>query len=458
MGHAMHDSGTILDISPQTGDSTQRIQRAIDQASANGGHVRLLSGVHFSGTLRLRSNLTLEIVTGATLKAIDAADAFPAIQSSVYSRMDVAPWKAFLHADSVENIRLTGRGVIDGSGELPFFQNGISVSPDRPYGLHFVNVRNLAVEGLTLRNSAYWMLRTLECENVRIRDLDIENHVNLNNDGIDIDSSRDVQIRGCRIDTSDDALCVKSEGASPCENIIASDCILASHASAIKLGTASIGGFRNISISNIVIRRSRSRRMLHPLKFWGGICGIDIAAVDGGPLQSVTITNVIMDGPAAAIFLRHGNRLSRQIALGGDCTVSDRSNDQSFDFPESRCFQNVRIGNVIASNLSGYPVVVCGYPGAPIRRAALHDITLIHTEVGTDLEPPTEFNDSGYPNIGMFGSRRDLQFITKLNAHGLFTRCVESLQVERFTSSALPADPRPWAYHCDRIHPAESTP
>lgn len=438
-----------LDLAAEPGDSTRRIQSALDRASAVSGKVRLLPGVHFSGTLHLRSNLTLEICAGATLKAIDNEAAFTALQSSAYSRMDSVPWKAFLHADSVENVRLTGHGAIDGSGELPFFQNGISVSPDRPYGLHFIKVRNLVVENLTIRNSAYWMLRTLECDRVRLLDLDIYNHVNRNNDGIDIDSSRDVLVRGCRIDTSDDALCLKSEGASPCENVVCSDCLLASHASAIKLGTASIGGFRNIAISNIVIHRSRSDQMLHPLGFWGGICGIDIAAVDGGPLQNVTVNAVVMDGPASAIFLRHGNRLSRRVAVGGDCTVNDRSDDHTFNFPESRCFEDVRIGNVIARNLSGYPVVVCGYPGAPIRRTALHDITLIHAETGTELEPPTEFNDSGYPNIGMFGSTRDLQFGTKLNAHGLFTRCVESLQVDRLRSFAAPGDPRPAVYRCD---------
>ncbi len=438
-----------FELAAEPGDSTRRIQTALDRASAVCGGVRLLPGVHFSGTLRLRSNLTLEIPAGATLKAIDSASDFIAIQSSAYSRMDVVPWKAFLHADSVENLRLTGRGIIDGSGGLPIFQNGISVNPDRPYGLHFVKVRNLVVENLTLCDSAYWMLRTLECDHVRLLDLDIDNHVNRNNDGIDIDSSRDVLVRGCRIDSSDDALCLKSEGASPCENVVCSDCLLASHASAIKLGTASIGGFRNIAISNIAIHRSRSRHMIHPLKFWGGICGIDLASVDGGPLQNVAVTNVVMDGPASAIFLRHGNRLSRKIAVGGDCTVSDRSSDQAFDFPESRCFEDVRIGDVIARNLAGYPVVVCGYPGAPIRRAALRDITLIHAEAGTDLEPPTEFNDSGYPNIGMFGSKRDLQFSTKLNAHGLFTRCVESLQVARLESFAATGDPRPAVHHCD---------
>ena len=101
-----------------TNNNTQRIQSAIDTVTGNGGGtVQLLPGIHCSGTLHLKSGLNLEILPGATLKAIEDPDAFEALQSSVISRMDVQPWKAFIHSDSESNISISGGGTIDGSGD-----------------------------------------------------------------------------------------------------------------------------------------------------------------------------------------------------------------------------------------------------------------------------------------------------------------------------------------------------
>ena len=40
------------------------------------------------------------------------------------------------------------------------------------------------------------------------------------------------------------------------ENIIVSDCLLSSHCNALKFGTETTAGFKNVAISNCVIRRS----------------------------------------------------------------------------------------------------------------------------------------------------------------------------------------------------------
>jgi len=55
-----------------------------------------------------------------------------------------------------------------------------------------------AVENLTLRNSAFWMQRYFSCDHVRLSGLTVWNHANLNNDGLDIDSSQNVLVSHCR--------------------------------------------------------------------------------------------------------------------------------------------------------------------------------------------------------------------------------------------------------------------
>jgi polygalacturonase len=269
-------------------NNTVAIQKAINSCNLHGGgKVELANGTYLSGTLELKSNVALDIAFGSTLKAISDSSAFRYFKSSVVSRVDLNPWKAFIHADSQENIRLCGGGTIDGSGEEPCFVNNKGDSPERPYGLLLINCTNVVVENLNMRNSAFWMQRYFSCTGVRVSHLNVFNHANMNNDAIDIDSSNDVVVGDCIFDSSDDAITIKAEGNNPSRNIVISNCIASSFASAIKLGTGSIGGFENIAISNIVIRHSKSKTMHHPKKTWGGLTGIDITNSDGGELRQI---------------------------------------------------------------------------------------------------------------------------------------------------------------------------
>src|SRR5205814_3095583 len=119
----------------------------------------------------------------------------------------------------------------------------------------------------------------------------------LNNDGINIDSSEHVRVRNCDVDSGDDALVIKSTSATkPSRDIVASDCKLSTRTNAIKLGTESIGGFENISISNCQITHTQ-------------MAGIALYAVDGGDLRDVTISDITMDGVVVPISIRLGSRL-----------------------------------------------------------------------------------------------------------------------------------------------------
>ncbi|CAN0517639.1 unnamed protein product, partial [Scytosiphon promiscuus] len=195
------------------------------------------------------------------LQAISDTSKITKVKSSIISRLDVVPWKAFIYAESARNISIYGGGEIDASGDSECFRDGIENSPNRHYGLFIINSENVLVENLSLKSSAFWMQRYFNCKGVRVKGLKVFNHANKNNDGLDIDSSEDVIVSDCLIDASDDAIVIKSNGENPSKNISISNCIIATHASALKFGTGSVGGFENVTISNIVIRRSKSKEM-----------------------------------------------------------------------------------------------------------------------------------------------------------------------------------------------------
>lgn len=292
--------------------NTTNIQRAIDDCSSKGGGTVLFpQGTFVSGTIRLKSNVTLHLSYNSILKGSDRLEDYPDIIQSVPTRIDNivgATKKAFLYAEDAENIGLAGEGTFYPGGDQEVFQDHIDESPNRPYGLRFVNCRYVTVSNIHMRNSAYWMQRYVHCDHLRLSGLKVWNHCNLNNDGLDIDGCHDVIVSDCFVDSSDDGICLKSEGLRSCEDVVITNCVVSSFASAIKLGTGSLGGFSRIAISNCIIRPSKSKMMSHTTGYRGGLAGIDIAEVDGAAMNFISFNNILIDSAETPIFIKLGNR------------------------------------------------------------------------------------------------------------------------------------------------------
>jgi hypothetical protein len=400
-------------------DDTRAIQSAIDAAGQTGGLVELPPGTYVTGTVFLRSNVTVRVAAGATWRGLADPSAYPDIDPVIPSRMDITPWKAFLYAVDAENVTLCGEGTIHPGGEAACFQDGKGNSPNRPYGIHMVRCRRVTVRDLHLTNSAFWMQRYYGCVGLRLSGLTVYNHSNLNNDGVDIDGCRDVTVSDCRIDASDDALCFKSEGEQIVENVTVTNCVLSSFASALKLGTGSIGGFRRMSISNLAIRRSVSEEMTHGMGCWNGLMGIDLGNVDGGTLENVFISNVVMDGPETPIFMKLGER--------------HRSEEH---WPGAPAFtpgvtRNVRIDNVIAHNAGPIASAIVGYPGHRIENVSLSRITQV---AGRPSDAQADFDVNIYADL--YPMNRI--FNQHLPAYGLYVRHAAGLALDDV--SVHPAD------------------
>ncbi len=151
-----------------------------------------------------------------------------------------------------------------------------------------------------------WMQQYLACEYLTVRGINVFNHSNKNNDMIDIDGCKNVIISDCFGDSDDDALTFKSTSGRINENITVTNCVLSSHVNAIKLGTEAIGGFKNITISNVVIKPSEKVETIYGTS--KGVGGIILEMVDGGIMDGINISNVRIDGVQTPIFLRLGNR------------------------------------------------------------------------------------------------------------------------------------------------------
>ena len=95
---------------------TKAIQSAINAAAVKGGKVVFPGGVYLSGTLFLKSNVTLEISEGAVLLGSTNIKDYPDTIPSLQSYNDVFLTQSLIYGDNLENISITGRGTIDGQG------------------------------------------------------------------------------------------------------------------------------------------------------------------------------------------------------------------------------------------------------------------------------------------------------------------------------------------------------
>ena len=125
------------------------------------------------------------------------------------------------------------------------------------------NCKNVRVEDVTFENASGWTFRPIECDTVIIRGLKIRNPViGPNTDGIDLTCCRNVSISDCDISTGDDAICLKSEGPygvmGLSRNITITNCVLTCCCNGLKFGTATRGGYENITFTNS--RNSQRRR------------------------------------------------------------------------------------------------------------------------------------------------------------------------------------------------------
>ncbi len=275
--------GTTMDTLP--------LQKAIDAcAHAGGGTVCIPSGQYLTGTLFLKSHVTLRLENGAVLLGSRNLDDYPVRVPKLRSYTDNYTERSLLYGENLESAVIEGHGLIDGRGAA--FKGSYKV---RPYLIRLVSCRNVSVKNITLKDSPMWVQHYLACEDVLIDGITVNSRCNANNDGLDVDGCERVRIANCSIRSGDDAIVLKSTLDRPCKNVVITNCTLSSDCNAFKLGTESNGGFENIALSNCTLYDTR-------------LAGIALELVDGGVLDGVSIANVTMRNVRGPLFVRLGNR------------------------------------------------------------------------------------------------------------------------------------------------------
>jgi polygalacturonase len=342
------------------------IQAAIDTcAEAGGGTVLVPAGRYVTGTLQLRSAVTLHLDNGSRLVGSKHLEDYPEVAAGFTDAVGQRRNRCLLYANGCTSIAVTGQGVIDGSGAA--FARDLQ---DRPFMLRFIDCTGVQLNGVSLVDSPGWVCHLLGCENVLLHGLTIRSHVNSNNDGIDLDSCRRVRVAQCDVDTGDDAICLKATRATPCENITITGCVLRSDWAALKLGTESVGDFRNIVISDIVIRDTH-----------GG--GLKLISMDGSRVENVMVDNLVMDNVSGPIFIRLGARLRKYHADQPNRPVGVLRR-VSIRRVVGRVWEKGERLYGVHERRAG--IIVTGIPGHPVEDLSFEDVQLTFPGGGTEAD------------------------------------------------------------------------
>ena len=410
-------------VSDTTKLSTKAVQKAIDLCSAaGGGRVVVPTGNYKIGTIILKDNVHLHLERGATLYGSTSLSDYIPLATDFVSLRTQGTTVQLIYGDKVHNVVIDGYGTIDGRGRNFPGRRGRDEGITRPHLLRFVQSQDIVVKDVTLRNAACWMQHYLGCDRIRIDGIKVYNRNHLNNDALDLDGCHDVVVTNMISDSDDDNITLKSTSPRLCENITISNCVLSTHCNAVKMGTETTGGFRNININNIVIKPSDDQKEKF-CGWWNGISAIALEIVDGGILENVNISNFTVEGTEAPIFIRLANRARKYKA---DAPT-----------PNVGRLHNVRISNITVHNAGSTGSSITAIPGYYVEDVLLENIS-IHLKGGVTKEQISEKvkdeREAKYPEGTSWGI---------LPAKGFFIRHARDIKFSNVKITTAGPDERP---------------
>lgn len=419
---------------------SKAINKAIEiAANAGGGTVYLPAGNYLSGSIHLKSNISLYLDQGATIIATsenpgEVYDQEEQTVNMTYQDSGHSHFhNALLWGEDLHDLSILGQGTIWGKGLIKDYKKD---SKEANKALVLYKCRNVIIRDVTFFHAGWFAILATGVDNLTIDNVKMDT----NRDGMDIDCCRNVRISNCSVNSPyDDGICLKSTYAlgfaRATENVTITNCQVsaydegsfldgtykrddkeANRTGRIKFGTESNGGFKNIAISNCIFSYCH---------------GLALETVDGGLLEDVTISNITMkDIISAPIFLRLGARMrGPQGAPVGELRRVSIS--------------NVRVYNSDAAQ----SCIITGIPGHSIQDLDLNNIR-IYTKGEGKARDATKMPEleKNYPEPSMFGSTP---------AYGFYIRHVDGLKLRDVEVSFINEDARP-AFILDDVQGLDS--
>ena len=422
-------------------NSTSAFHNAIQAVSeAGGGTVFVPAGNYVTGPIELVSDLVLQLDAGATLKFPAARLPFTKGRQQGIECLTPVP---LVGGHDLHNVTITGRGVLTSdnaewlklmprtkaSGTNVGSANGpnwerllqdleiktpaadeeyLKAAPElRPSFVRFMNCTNVLVEGVHFVGSPMWTVHLLYSDNCVVQNVIIETCPGVHTDGIAVDSSRNVRLANCYIDTGDDGIVLKAgkdaDGRRvnrPTENISIANCTVHRAHGAVTLGSEIAGGIRNVVADNLTCQGTDIGVRIKSRRGRGGF--VEDVRFNNWTLEDVgtgieVIADYMMEGETKSVEEPVSERTPafRNIAISAMTIDRARLAINVVGLPEMP-ISGLRISDVIASAKAG-------------ARVSFADaLELHHVQVNVDRGPAFLIQDSKDPELDGVTTRKPL--------------------------------------------------
>jgi polygalacturonase len=379
--------------------STSAISDAIDAAVKKGGGVVYFpTGEYLTGSIHLKSNIILRLEDKAIVKfSSDFDDYLPMVRIR-WEGTELNNFSPLIYANGQQNIAIEGRGILDGQGKYwwdyhkmlveEYHKNGsreskyqkefanvnnltelkseleemtrIDIHFLRPQFIQLFDSKNILIKEVTIRNSPFWNINPVYCENVTITGVRIEApYPSPNTDGIDPDSCKNVHISDSIIDVGDDCIAIKSgrdvQGrriGRPTENVVINNCTMFRGMSGVAIGSEQSGGVRNVTVTNCTFKGTDRGFYIKSKRGRGGV------------VENIRYTNITMTD-------------IRREAINIDLFIHTKLNSKSEPFSESTPVVHDIQFSHIRGNANHGSVELKGLEESPLENIKLSDVEIV---------------------------------------------------------------------------------
>lgn len=413
---------------------TKSVQAAVDACREQGGVVYVPHGKYVIASIHLYSHVHFIFEPGAMLLGSLDPDEydereildFPLYQDFSHSYFH----RAMFWAENCEDISFSGAGVLDMRSvwekrDIPGESSWCCRRAAKIFSLK--NCKDVEISGLKLYNATDIAVYVAGCENVKLTGLYLKVHI----DGISPDCCKNVAISDCNVIAGDDAIVLKSSYAlnrkQLCENVVISNCVVSSRMCAIKFGTETNGGFKNVSITNCTIFDTR-------------FTGVALEIADGGEMDGITVSNITMKnvGTPFIIQLTDRGRGPEGTTIGSIKNVVMDNIVAVGPYDEIEPIRYTT--NIEDSGKPDYAVVIAssiiGQPHGKIENVSLSNIYLTVPGGGTEAEKQIVVpeREKQTPSAAAFGD--------VLPAHGIYFRHADNINLHNVQIFTLAEDVR----------------
>jgi len=380
---------------------TAALNKAVEAcAAAGGGQVFVPAGKYFTGTVHLKSNVTLLLDAGAEIVGTSDLDQYqnftPPGETPLASRLR---WhRALVLGVGVENVTITGRGTINGN---KVFDERGEERMRGPHAVLFGNSKNVTIRDVSIVDAANYAVMLEFTSHVEVRGVKITGGW----DGVHFrgwkdNPCRDVSITDCEFYTGDDCI-----AGWYWEDTLIARCVINSSCNGIRL----IGPAKNL--------------VIHDCLFYGP-----------GKFEHRTSREKHRTNMLAGLCLQPGAWDRTEGVLGGvkvsDVTMHDVTTPLHFSVKEGNTVGRVTVDRLTATGAYRAAASIESWAKEPIGHVTLRDVSMEFTGGGTAEQAKAEVKSPGVD-------------ARPLPAWGMYVRNVGRLDLENVRLTVAKEDARP---------------